>query len=202
LQHVAYCINKENENQRSYKDKFVRFNVSDNLRGNNFEQKTIGGRLAEKPQENKIIPAGYKEVNQSDYFDHLVPRMNRQALPQKIAKKPTLIADETRALSPEQKPKLESVDYGSLTPLKVGDSPKGSKVEPSHYEYGDPSPLPPNTKDPVAGLSTRRHSQGTYLSQANLKTLQASGANGSGMVMERMQESKTPQRKPADLARN
>lgn len=63
LQHVAYCINKENENQRSYKDKFVRFNVSDNLRGNNFEQKTIGGRLAEKPQENKIIPAGYKEVN-------------------------------------------------------------------------------------------------------------------------------------------
>jgi hypothetical protein len=71
--------------------------------------------------------------------------MNRQQLPPKIAKKPTLIEEETRVLSPEQKPKKEAVDYGSLTPLKLGngDSPKGSRVEPSHYEYGDPSPLPP-----------------------------------------------------------
>lgn len=77
LQVAAYLINKENQNQKEYKDKFVRFNVNDYIRGSNFEQKTINGKLAAKPEEKRIVPAGYQEVNSSDYFDHLIPKMNR-----------------------------------------------------------------------------------------------------------------------------
>lgn len=55
----------------------MRFNVEDNARGDQFSK--VGAGVV-KAQSDLYTPAGYKEINNSDYFDHLIPKVNHQTI--------------------------------------------------------------------------------------------------------------------------